>query len=753
MIGAASGVSFMDAELVWAAAGTLATCAGLAIAWWQLRLQARDSDRERRRTGSLVFGMSVSPPVGRLPAAVHGRGELLRELRGHVRRPPGAVVVLVGMGGIGKSTVAAELARQVARRHRRAWWISAADASSLTAGLITVAREVGATAVDLDALALGAADAPDRFWALLSHAPRGWVLIFDNADDPQVLVAGGGTGWIRPSRRGLIIVTSRHAERRTWGRHARLYAIDMLAPGDAARALHDLAPGAGDDAQAEALARRLAGLPLLLHLVGAYLDSDIVRWPTFTAYRDALDSGEMGALVGGSEVDPWTVLMRAWDVSLDDLARRGLPQARALLRLLACYAPTVPLPLDVLDPGSLASMLGTASEAARWAEVEQALNGLSRLGLIEARSLDGQGRGVVVHPVVAEANRACLERDPGTIPAVTVTEPEACVVRHAAVNLLETALAGLRWDKPEDWPRFWLLGLHLHALLSSVAGHLDREHLARLMLSLATTARALDQSGAVGAGENLCNAAEPHLSALGSDHPVSLRIQHQRAWEIGFMGFHTRAEERLQEVWQARRRVLGDDHHDTLATRHELGWIAAAQRRWEEAEQIYREVLQARRGLLGDEDPATLFSAHELGWAIANQGRLDEAEPMLHHVHEARGRFLGEGHPHTLDTRHELGWVAAKRDEWASAEAIFHEVWEARRAVLGDDHHKTLTTHYELGWVKARRGLRDEAERIYREVLRARQCLLGEGHPDTQATARALDQLRQGRIADADHLV
>src|SRR5215831_2932256 len=59
---------------------------------------------------------SVSVPLGRLPPRVRGRDELLRSLEG--RR---GLVVLAGMGGTGKSTVAVELARRV-QPARPVWW-------------------------------------------------------------------------------------------------------------------------------------------------------------------------------------------------------------------------------------------------------------------------------------------------------------------------------------------------------------------------------------------------------------------------------------------------------------------------------------------------------------------------------------------------------------------------------------------------------------------------------------------------------
>jgi hypothetical protein len=119
-----------------------------------------------------VVGAPVAAPLGRLPAEVRGRDELLGMLR--ERR---GFVVLTGMGGVGKSTAAAAVARQLrSDRDRDVWWVSAADVTSLAGGIVTVARSLGADDRNLTVLARQTGDGPDRFWKLLDQAPNGWLL-------------------------------------------------------------------------------------------------------------------------------------------------------------------------------------------------------------------------------------------------------------------------------------------------------------------------------------------------------------------------------------------------------------------------------------------------------------------------------------------------------------------------------------------------------------------------------------------------
>lgn len=426
-------------------------------------------------SGEALPGASVAVPLGRLPVEVRGRDAVMRSLE----RERG-LVVLAGMGGVGKSTVAAELARR-ARPERTVWWVSAADLSGLVAGIATVARSLGANEADLRAMTTLTGDGPDRFWALLDRTSPGWLLVFDNADQPDLLGVpgipiGDGTGWIRAGGRGLVLATSRQADQETWGREARLMRLTSLSDSHAAQVLLDLAPDAGDQAQAESLGSRLGGLPLALHLAGKYLSSEITHWSSFADYERALHSEGVGQrlLVPDPDYalakDPRATVMRTWELSLDDLARHGLPHARSMLRLLSCFAPAVQIPLDLLDPRRMEPLLAAGSGPTDL-RVEQALRGLARLGLIETNS---EQRCVIVHRVIADTNRTHLQSS-------DQSDADPPLVWRTAASLLAAAVAAVDWVEPGDWARIPGLVPHLQVLLRAPDGSLDSEHLTSLI--------------------------------------------------------------------------------------------------------------------------------------------------------------------------------------------------------------------------------------------------------------------------------
>lgn len=689
-------------------------------------------------------------PSGRSPEAISGlwdRRELLDGLL-RLRRDRLGPVVLAGPGGVGKTTLAISLAKRVRAQGDRVWWISAVDPVSLSQGLAAVARQLGG-GPEIEAIGRGTADAADGFWRLLEDADPGWLLIFDEADDPRVVGVGNSsagisdlTGWVRSSARGMVLVTSRQTDARVW-QAARLVTIGRLRETEAARALLELVPSAGDQAEARALARRLHGHPLALHLAGGYLRSRAGRGAGFTTYEEALSRPGEAKFHSHDHQAPGsrgTLTARMVHLSLDGLLQEGVSQARPILQLASCYG-FAPIPASLLNPGSLGGLLtgfgDTSLTASRLAKA--ALRELERINLLE-RTQDG----LALHAEVARAGRASLaDQDASSVR-----------VRHVAIELLAARTAELPFDEPEAWPEYLRLGPHLLSLLETTADRADYEHLGLLMEVAARFVRAFDNARATQAACVLGERALACCAALDGSHRAVLDVRHYMAWAIADRGDLETAEALYRDVYRIRLQTYGADDEGVLLSRHELAWIAGCRRDWAGAEEGYRETLLDSIRVLGPEHPYTLMTRHELGWAIANRddGRLGEASEILEAVFADRRRVLGAEHPRTLTTMHELAWITARQGRWAAAETAYEELLVLCRRVLGDAHAETLVASSELAWVAARQGRSAEAESRYASVLDDCRRILGGDHPQTLATQRALDELRRGRIVDAQHL-
>ena len=712
--------------------------------------------------------LPVAPPLGKLPPEVRGRDGLIGELRRALRPYPwraSRAFVIAGMGGLGKSTVALTAARMARERGYRVWWVRAADSALLTSGMLEVLRELGAPESVTAPVREGARTAPARAWEFLNSdhvAGRRWVLVFDDADNPAVLAGADagtpadGTGWLRPDPAGMVIVTTRIRDPRVWGTGVTLRELKPLDDEAGAEVLRDLAPEVADPGGHEAreLSRRLGGLPLALHLAGAYLGSPFAHWSTFAGYREALDGVELPAALTDIDEEGEGIhanVQRTWDLSLDALAAEGRPQARPLLLVLSCFAPAAPIPAWLLQLPPLADLLAGPDKRAGHDDgaerrgLRAGLQGLSRTGLIDI-SNSGSPAGVhavTVHPVVADANRVRLAAS---------ADAERAAVQETVVALLEAATAGLDPGRPGDWLAWRRLRAHMNAVIDLLADDLDPAVLARLLSVSAVGTEALLGAGRLAAAQKLAQASVAAAAFLRQDDPAALTARGYLARTLVRRGRSGDAETIYRELLADRIRVQGEDHLDTLATRHDLAAALGVQGRFGEAEQLYRRLLGADYRLRGPDHRETLAARYNLARMIGLQGRYAEADTLSRQVLDVQRRVLGPDHPDVLASRQHLARLAGKAGRYAEAEQMDRRVLADRRRVLGDDHPDTLATRHRLARIVGQRGRYGEAEELCHQILADRRRLLGEDHPDNLSTRHRLAKMLglQGRYADAE---
>ncbi|MFF0152727.1 FxSxx-COOH system tetratricopeptide repeat protein [Micromonospora sp. NPDC005203] len=328
----------------------------------------------------------------RLPARhpnFTGRSSALRRLRSALTSGGTASIhALHGMGGVGKTQTSIEYAYRYQDRYRFVAFIDAERAEILMSQFVAMAGELGLSGVQPDQ-AVGAV------YRLLAQRGR-WLLIFDNAEDPEDLLRFMPSG--RATRTGHVIVTTRRAGWRAFGSSID---VDLFERAESIDLLVSRVPSLSE-AHADRIAELLGDLPLALEQSAAYLER------TATPPEEYVDllTLRMDQMLGhGTVADrPGVVVGTLWELNLRQL-QRVRPAAVRLLELCALLAPE-PIPTDLFSrhPTLLDEPLRSACpDPVEWNTVVGDLVGLS----LARRN----GSRLVFHRLVQAAVRSGLTSD------------------------------------------------------------------------------------------------------------------------------------------------------------------------------------------------------------------------------------------------------------------------------------------------------------------------------------------------------
>ncbi|MFF5030127.1 tetratricopeptide repeat protein [Streptomyces collinus] len=527
--------------------------------------------------------------------------------------------VLVGMGGSGKTQLAAHYARSQwqAGQLDLLVWISASTRAAVVARYAQAAVEVlGVAPEDPE-------EAARAFLAWLEPRPGTvrcrWLIVLDDVADPTDLYGL----WPPPNPHGRTLVTTRRRDAVLAGGGRRLMSVDRFTDGEAVAYLTNALAAYGRHESPEdltGLAADLGHLPLALSQAAAYLvDTDL----SCTAYRDRLLehtrtlSDVMPDFLPDDQV---ATVGGAWSLAIDradQLRPEGL--ARPMLQLTAMLDPNgVPEPVLVSRPAleylaeHRAPGLGYSEEITS-REAIGALRSLHRFSLVDQDlQTDRALRMVRVHVVVQRAVRDAL------------TAQERDSLARAAADALVAV-----WPEVErDTSLVGALRASTEELIRNAEGALYQTAGAHPLLF--RTGFSLGEAGQVTAAiHHFQYLVSTSQERLGSDHPSTLQARGDLARWRGEAGDVAGAAAALAELLSDRERVLGSDHPETLTTRADLARWRGEAGDAAGAASAFGQVLNDLLRVLGPDHPATLATRHNAAWWRGQAGDVAGAAAAL----------------------------------------------------------------------------------------------------------------------------
>ena len=636
------------------------------------------------------------------PPVLAGREELLASLDARLLAgddPASRIVVLCGLGGAGKTSVAVEYAYRHLDQVGVAWQLPAEDAMVVAAGFGELAAQLGVR---------GIADARDpvaSVHAVLARFPRPWLLIFDNAADLATVAA-----FLPPAGPGRVLITSQNPD---WPPGQ---GLDVPVLGTQVAAGFLVSRTGDPDGQAAAeLASEVGGLPLALEQAAAYVQATGI---TLAQYLARFRRRRLAILARGQPAGYGRTVATAWSLAFAELESE--PAAVGLLRLLACLAAeAVPLSLLARSQPGLAGKLGAEVAPALvpllsdLLAVDDAIAALRRFSLV----VPAKGESVLVHRLVQ---------------AVTADQMPPALAsqwRQAAAALIEAAIPA-DTALPEAWPACAALLPHALAVLAEDTGEMNR--LAHYLGSSGSYSAALDLHRRVLAARE---------RSSGPEHLAVLTARNDLAFWTGFAEDPAAARDQFAALLPVTERVLGHEHPVTLAGRINLArWTGQAGDPAAARDQ-FAALLPVIERVFGPEHPRTLIAQANLalftgiaggpGDAAAARDQLAALVPVHERVH-------GPEHPRTLATRDHLARWTGEAGDAAGARDQFAALLPEHERLLGADHPETLLARAMLARWTGVAGDAAAARDQFAALLPVAELVVGPEHPFTLAARNSL---------------
>ncbi|KAH6996005.1 hypothetical protein BKA56DRAFT_144505 [Ilyonectria sp. MPI-CAGE-AT-0026] len=641
-----------------------------------------------------------------------GRAETLKQLQEKLfTESEFPTVALLGLGGIGKTQVALNLAFWAKENYYSVFWIPALSNASFEQACTGIAKALG----------IPCADGEDPKEAVQMHlnsenAGR-WFLIIDNADDDDVMFECPDQSrclydYLPNSQSGRILFTTRSRK------------LAVAVAGDDLVELSEITQEEGKSFLKKALFNKslldeehaviefldeLTYLPLAITQAVAYLNETEI---TITEYlrlfrntdQDLVELMNTEFLDNTRYRESQNAVATTWLISFHQIRKTDEP-ALELLSFVACIEPKA-IPRSMLPP------LGTDQQFTR------AIGTLCGYKFLSKRE---DGEMFDMHSLVHLAMRLMVTEQ-GSLNAI----------KQDAIEHLDRVFPNDDWENREIWQRYLPHALRL-LQTSDVIETTERCNLGYWV------GRCLDEDGRTKqAVEQLQNVTNIQAQTLAEDDNQRLSSQHILGMVYRGHGQVKESIKLLEYVVAIKARKLTEEDPNLLASQHELARAYTANGQVKEAIQLLEHIVAIEARILAEEHPDRLASQHNLAGAYKSNGQVKEAIQLLEHIVAIEARILAEEHPDRLASQHNLAGAYKSNGQVKEAIQLLEHIVAIEARILAEEHPDRLTSQHELAGAYTANGQVREAIQLLEHVVAIRARILAEEHPHRLASQHNL---------------
>ncbi|KAK9414196.1 putative Heterokaryon incompatibility domain-containing protein [Seiridium unicorne] len=610
-------------------------------------------------------------------------------------------LAVVGLGGMGKTQLALQLAYWVKERRPEysVLWIPALSFESFEQTTTEIAKRLGVKKET---------DDEDIKTSLLRHLEleydRKWFLVVDNADDMDILygsTASGGEGiyqYLPTTDNCIILFTTRLRDVALSVTGTDVIELGEMSSEEATNFFAKATIHRNDLEESsivKELLEELTFLPLAIAQAAAYLNRNRL---SVKRYLELLRSTgkEMVSLMSTEFRDitryrgSKNAVATTWLVSFDQIRETDSIAADILLFI------------SLIEPRAIPRRL--LPQANTEAEMEQALGTLCGYAFLTDR-----GNGLYdVHRLVHIAAKVWNHKQN---PQETITN----ALRHVN-RIFPTSL--------QTNQKLWRAYL-AHAI--RLLDESDQCHInTRYDLFFQVGQCLYEDRRHIDAVQCLEQAEQWYKSRLSEDGMSKLIMDHWLAAAYLNAGQIQKAISILEHVVDIQTQTLNEEDIARLASEHDLARAYLENGQIQKAISILEHVVDIQTQTLNEEDIDHLASKDELAWAYLKDGQIQKAISILEDVVDIGKRARPQTDRNQLNSQHRLGRAYFEDGQIQKAISILEDVVDIGKRVGPQTDRNQLCAQYELGRVYFEDGQTTKAIGMLESVARIEAQVLAE---------------------------
>lgn len=222
------------------------------------------------------------------------------------------------------------------------------------------------------------------------------------------------------------------------------------------------------------------------------------------------------------------------------------------------------------------------------------------------------------------------------------------------------------------------------------------------------------------------------ISVLGDKNIYIANMLNNLAAIYEIQENYSEAEKFYMQVLEIRRDLQGENHPDYARCLNNLAAFYETQEQYSKAKILYYQALKLMKILQGENHPDYALALNNLGHLYILLELHTEAESLLTKALEIRTSLYGENHPDVAQSLNNLGFCYCAKGHWNKAKPILQKALDLRKLLLREKHPDIATSLNNLAILYKNIGFHSEAKSLFLEGLKILKLTLGQNHSRTR---------------------